>query len=330
MAAPIVRWGIIGPGGIAARFAAAMRLVEGGEIVAVASRSKRRGRDFAKRHGVARAYEGSEGLLADADVDAVYVATPHVRHEADTLAALAAGKHVLCEKPFALDADQARRMADAARTADRFLMEAMWSRFLPPYRILRELLDAGAIGQPLVVEADFGFRARFDPHHRLFDPALGGGALLDVGIYPVQLCCDVLGPPDRVVADGVVGETGVDELVAAVLHHRDGGLGIAKAATRASLANTARITGTDGWIDLPAPMHCPPSLALHRADRVDAFDAPWEGDGLRFEIEEVHRCLAAGERESSVMPLAESVALMGVLDEVRRQLGVAYPASFAG
>lgn len=320
-----VRWGVIGPGGIAERFADAMRSIPDGEIVAVASRSRRRARAFSKRHSVARAYEGSERLLADEEVDAVYVATPHSRHEADVLAALAAGKHVLCEKPLALHVGQARNMVAAARAADRFLMEAMWTRFLPAYRRMRELLDAGAIGDPLVVEAGFGFRVPFDPHHRLFDPAQGGGALLDVGVYPLQLCLDVLGVPDRVAADGVVGPTGVDEVAAVVLHHRGGGIGIAKAATRATLANTARLTGTDGWIDLPAPMHCPSSVVLHREGRAEVIDLPWEGDGLRFEVEEVHRCLAAGERESAVMPLEGSVALMAVLDEVRRQLGVTYP-----
>ena len=325
MTAEQVRWGVIGPGGIAERFAQAMSLVDEGEIVAVSSRSIERARAYADRHGVARAYEGTDDLLADDQVDVVYVATPHSRHEADTLAALAAGKHVMCEKAFALDAHQARRMVVAARSADRFLMEAMWSRFLPPYRRLRHLLDDGAVGQPLVVEADFGFRVAFEPGHRLFDLGQGGGALLDLGIYPLQLCAFVLGLPDRVAADGVVGETGADEMVAAVLHHPGGGIGIAKAATRAPLSCTARITGTDGFIEIPAFMHCPESLVVHRSTGVEMIDTSWEGDGLRFEIEEVHRRLAAGETESPVMALDESVALMGVLDEIRSQVGVVYP-----
>ena len=320
-----VRWGVLGPGGIAERFAAAMQRVADGEIVAVASRTRRRARAYARRHGIARAHVGRDALLADADVDAVYVATPHSCHADDTIAALAAGKHVLCEKPFALDAEQARRMAAAAQAADRFCMEAIWSRFLPAYRRMRELVDGGAIGRPLVVEADFGFRMRFDPSHRLFDPARGGGALLDVGIYPVQLCIDVLGVPDAVAAQGVLGPTGVDEIVAAVLHHPGGGIGVAKAATRATLANTARITGTEGWIELPAPMHCPTGLTVQRGDEREVIELPWSGDGLRFEIEEVHRCLAAGARESATMPVATSIALMEVLDEARRQLGVTYP-----
>ena len=213
LAALNTRWGVVGPGRIAERFANAISTVDDGEIVAVASRSVDRANAYGDRHGVPHRYVGIEDLVADDDVDAVYIATPHSRHEVDTLIALAAGKHVLCEKAFALDATQARRMADAARANRRFLMEAMWSRFLPAYRRLRELLDDGAIGDPLVVEADFGFRMTVDASHRLFDLALGGGALLDLGIYPLQLCAFVLGVPERVTADGVIGATGADEVV---------------------------------------------------------------------------------------------------------------------
>lgn len=324
--AETIRWGVIGPGGIADRFARSMALVDGGEIVAVSSRSIERADAFGDRHGVARRYEGVDDLVADDGVDAVYVATPHSRHHADTLAALAGGKHVLCEKAFALDARQAAEMVAAARTAGLFLMEALWSRFLPPYRVLRSLLDEGAIGEPILVEADFGFQAAFDPTHRLFDLAQGGGALLDLGIYPVQLCTFVLGLPERVVADGVVGETGADELVAALLHHPGGRLGIAKAATRAPMACTARIGGTHGTIQLPAFMHCPGSLTVQRPTGTEEIETGWEGEGLQFEIEEVHRCLTAGATESEVMGLDESVALMGILDDIRAQVGVTYPA----
>jgi predicted dehydrogenase len=319
-----VRWGVVGPGGIAARFAEAMRLVGDGEIVAVASRSLDRAHAFADRFGIPGRYGDGGDLYADPAVDAVYVATPHGRHEADTLAAVAAGRHVLCEKAFALNAGQARRMAGAARARGVFLMEALWSRFLPPYRRLRDLLDEGRIGEPLLVEADFGFRVPVAAEHRLFAPALGGGALLDLGIYPVQLCALVLGRPERVAADGVVGPTGVDEAVTGLLHHR-AGLGVVKAATRVALSCTARISGSEGWIDLPAFMHCPTSLAVTVAGTTERIDTAWEGDGLRFEIEEVHRCLAEGRTESEVMPLDESIALMEVLDDMRAQLGVTYP-----
>lgn len=314
-----------GPGGIAGRFGEAMRRVEGGAITAVASRSLDRADAYADRFGVPTRYGDYADLAADPDVDIVYVATPHARHEADTLAFVEAGKHVLCEKPLALNARQARRMADAARARGVFLMEAMWSRFLPAYRVLADVLASGRVGTPLVVEADFGFRRPVAPEHRLFDRGLGGGALLDLGVYPVQLCSLVFGAPDRVVAAGVVGETGVDEQVAAVLHHPGGGLGVAKAAIRVSLACTARISGTEGWVELPAFMHCPDAIGVGGPGGVERIEAPFEGDGLRFEVEEVHRCLAAGLAESPAMPLDESVAIAGTLDAVRRQLGVVYP-----
>ena len=321
----MVRWGVIGPGGIATRFGNAMTAVDDGRIVAVSSRSIDRARTYADRFGVDAAYEGVDDLLADPQVDAVYVATPHSRHEADTLAALAAGKPVLCEKAFALDAAQAARMVEAARTAGLFLMEALWSRFLPSYRRLRQVLDDDAIGDPLLVEADFGFRKPFDPSHRLFDLAQGGGALLDLGIYPLQLCAFVLGLPERVVADGVIGPSGADETVTALLHHRDDRLGALKASTQVPMACAARIAGTQGWIDVPAFMHHPDTLTVHSTAGTETYDVAYEGDGLRFEIAEVHRCLAAGELESPVMPLDESVALMRVMDEVRGQIGVVYP-----
>jgi predicted dehydrogenase len=321
----VIRWGIIGPGAIATGFAEGMQLAEGGTVAAVASRSAERAEAFADRFDIPVRYGDYDSLGADPDIDVVYVATPHARHEADTLDALRAGKHVLCEKPLALNARQAGRMAEEARSRGLFLMEAIWSRFLPAYRILVDLVGERRIGEPLLVEADFGFRRPVDSGHRHFAPELGGGALLDLGIYPVQLSTLVLGPVERVVADGVVGQTHVDEVVAAVLHHPAGGLGVVKAALRVSMACTARIAGTDGVIDLPAMMHCPSSLTVSTSGGVEQIEASYEGNGLRFEIDEVHRCLSAGLRESPVITLDESVALATTLDAIRAELGVVYP-----
>jgi len=321
----LVRWGVAGPGGIAASFAEGMRMVDGGTIVAVASRATDRARAFADRFDVARAYGNYEDLAADDDVDAVYIATPHSRHATDSLLYIRAGKHVLCEKPFTLNAAQAREVVAAAREQDRFVMEAMWTRFLPSYRVLSDVLEEGRIGDPLLVEADFGFRSPIDPTNRHFDLEQGGGALLDLGIYPVQLCFLVLGPPDAVVAEGHVGETGVDEQVAAVMRHDRGTLGVVKAAIRTPMACTARIGGTDGTIDLPAFMHCPDHITVRDPSGEERIDAPWEGQGLRFQVDEVHRCLDAGLLESPRMPLDESVAIAETLDAIRAQIGVRYP-----
>jgi predicted dehydrogenase len=315
-----VRWGVMGPGKIAAQFADAVDQLDDGEIVAVASRSVERAAAFAGRFGIRSAYDDARALVEDPEVDAVYVATPASRHAADTLLAVEARKAVLCEKPFALDAAEAQAMVDAARARRTFLMEAMWSRFLPAYRALVDLLGEGRIGEPLLVEGDFGYRTAVDPADRHFDPALGGGALLDLGVYPVQLCTLVLGVTDRVAAEGVIGETGVDEQVAAVLHHPGGRLGVVKAALTVPLACEARIAGSDGWIDVPAFMHCPHWLDVG-GPSPERIDAGYEGEGLRFEVAEVHRCLADGLTESPGMPLDETVAIAGVLDAVRAQLG---------
>ncbi|MDT3446599.1 Gfo/Idh/MocA family oxidoreductase [Pseudofrankia sp. BMG5.37] len=317
----MIRWGVVGPGEIAAGFAEAMRWVVDGEIVAVASRSIARATAFGDRFRIPTRYDDYAALAADPDVDVVYVATPASRHEQDTVTFLEAGKHILCEKPFAINARQARQMAEHARARGLFLMEAIWSRFLPTYRSLVDVLASGRIGQPLLVEADFGMRWPIRPEHRLFDPDLGGGALLDLGIYPVQLCSLVLGSAEHVAAAGVIGETGVDEQVAAVLRHARGALGVVKAAIRVTMTCTARIAGTDGSIDLPAFMHCPNALTVTtRPGGAEHIDGSYEGNGLQFEIAEVHRCLLEGLTESPVMPLDETIALASTLDAIRAQV----------
>jgi len=226
---------------------------------------------------------------------------------------------------MALSAAQVRAMADAAHRNDRFLMEALWSRFLPAYPVLTRLLDDGAIGRPRLVEADFGFRMPVDPAHRLFDLAQGGGALLDLGIYPLNLAFLVLGHPVEVHAVADLGVTGADEQTAAVLRHRDGALSVIKAAIRTNLACSARIAGDDGTIDIPAFMHCPQHLVVTTAAGVERIEAPMEGNGLHHQVHEVHRCLRAGLNESPVMPISESLALASTMDAIREQIGLRYP-----
>ena len=321
----MIRWGVVGPGAIAVGFADAMQLVDGGDIIAVASRSADRAEAFGDRFGIRTRYGDYAALAADPDVDVVYVATPQSRHAEDTIALLEAGKHVLCEKPFALNARLAQQMVDTARSQGLFLMEAIWSRFLPAYRSLVELIAAGRIGEPLMVESDFGFRRPMDPENRLFRLDLGGGGLLDLGIYPLQLSTLLLGPVEHVAAEGVIGETGVDEVVAAVLRHSAGKLGVMKASLRVSMTCTARVTGTDGVIAIPALMHCPNSITVMSPAGVEEIDGSYEGNGLRFEIEEVHRCLADGRTESNVISLDETVALATTLDSIRSQIGLVFP-----
>jgi predicted dehydrogenase len=319
-----IRWGVAGTGAIATGFASDLALVDDADLVAVASRSRLRAQEFADRFGVRRA--GSyEDLASNPDVDVVYVATPASRHESDVCMFLEAGKHVLCEKPFAVNAAQARRMVDTANRHGSFLMEAMWTRFLPPYRLLASLLADDVIGRPALVESDFGFAVPQEPAHRLWDPSLAGGSLLDLGVYPLQLASFVLGPPQRVVASGVLAPAGVDEVVAAITTHADDTVAVSKSSITTGLACTARIAGARGVIELPGFMHCPRSVTVVGLDGRKVHDTPWPGGGLQFEVVEVHRCLAAGSRQSPVMPHAETLSLMDTLDAVRSQIGLVFP-----
>jgi predicted dehydrogenase len=320
------RWGIAATGGIATQFARGLAQTADADTVAVASRTQARADQFGDEFGIPHRHASYEALAEDPDVDVVYVASPHSRHEADALLFLEAGKHVLCEKPFALNAAQAQRMVDTARDRDRFVMEAIWSRFLPAYQRLGELLGDGVIGEVQHVDADFAIRFPYEPTHRLFDLALGGGALLDLGIYPLQLASLVLGAPTDVHAAGRIGETGADEHVAAVLRHASGALASIRTGTRVTMACTARITGTDGHIDLPAFMHCPGSLTVTTIAGTDLHETPIMGEGLRYQVAEVHRCIDAGELESRVIPHSETLQLARTMDEIRAQLGVRYPA----
>ncbi len=318
-----VRWGIAAPGHIAAQFAEGLALVDDAELVAVGSRAKERADAFGDRFDIPTRYGSYDELMEDTGVDVVYVATPHAQHEAVVLQAIEGGKHVLCEKPFALNATQATRMAEAARARGVFAMEALWSRFLPSYRAVAELLRDERIGEPMVVEADFGFRVPLMPEHRLFDLAQGGGALLDLGIYPLQLCSMVLGTPDHVVAEGHVGETGADEQVAAVLHHSGGRLGVIKAATRDRAVEHRAHLG-HRRLDRAPGMDAPPDPRRRGLGQHPSIGSTldYDGEGLRFQAIEVQRASRPASIESPVVPLDETIALARTMDEIRAQIGV--------
>jgi predicted dehydrogenase len=321
-----IRWGIAGTGVIAAAFAEDLRLLDDAELVAVGSRSQQAADRFADTHGAARRHVGYDALAADSEVDAIYVAVPHTGHEAVTLTALAAGKAVLCEKPFAINAAQAERMIAAARAAGAFLMEAMWVRFLPHQVGLRELISAGRIGEIRSLIVDRGEVLSSDPAHRVLDPALGGGALLDLGIYPVSFASMFLGTPDRVAAFATQAVTGVDAQTSAVFGYGSGAQALVTTALDARTANTASITGTKGRIDIVdwADGRLPAKLTMLDGTTQN-LEFPREGKGLRFQAAEVGRCLRAGEMESPVMPLDETLSIMRTLDLIREQIGLRYP-----
>lgn len=330
------RWGIAGTGIIANGFAEALGRLPDARLVAVASRSQEKADAFGEKFGVpaGRRYGSYEGLAADDGVDLVYVASPQSHHREHTLLFLESGHGVLCEKPFALDAGEAADMVAAARRHGQFLMEAMWSRFLPAYVRLRELVAEGAIGTVLSVDADFGFPFPYDPAHRLFDPALGGGSLLDLGVYPVSLASMLLGEPDRVTATGRIGETGVDEQIAILSGYDSGAFAVAKSSIRSQLACTARIVGTEGHVELPLLMHCPDEFTVQSRGTIERLVLPaardgdgeeTAGGGLHHQVRHLHERLTAGHSESDIMPLAETVAVMRILDTARAQIGLSFP-----
>jgi predicted dehydrogenase len=324
-----VRWGIAATGGIARRFAQDLVHVPDAELVAVGSRTRAAAETFGGSHGARHCHGSYEDLAADPEVDAVYVATPHSRHREDTLLFLEAGKAVLCEKPFALTRAEAVEMVAAARSHGVFLMEGMWSRFLPAWVELRSLVAAGAIGELRLVTASFAFQMSVDPRHRLFDLSLGGGALLDLGVYPVTLASMLLGAPSAVAALAYLGETGVDEQTGALLSFAGGALAIVHAAIRTNTPITALVAGTDGSITIPPVFHMAEALEVSGAAGDRRIECPIRGNGLHYQVLEVNRCLREGKLESSVMTLDGSVSVMETLDRIRAQIGLAFPGERA-
>jgi len=326
MAYEKVRWGIIGCGNIAKKFAESLDDLDDAELVAVGSRKQETADAWADKNDLQVTCHASYQALVDDDqVDAVYVATPHPMHKDCAILALEAGKPVLCEKPFTINAAEARAVIDVARKNGLFCMEAMWPRFMPTLTKTRELLAEGAIGEVRQVHAHFGFRATWHPKSRLLDLALGGGGLLDVGAYTVSMAHMVLGTPSKVVGLARIGETGVDEDAGMVLAYETGQIAVLSCAVRTTLVGEARIFGADGSIHLPR-FWCGGKIVLARQGE-DAEEIAPEivGGGFHYQVAEVARCLRAGKTESDIMPLDESVAIMNTMDQLRTQWGLKYP-----
>jgi predicted dehydrogenase len=321
-----IRWGILGTGGIAQKFASDLSLVPGAQLAAVGSRSTETAEAFAKEHGLARAYGSWAELAADDDVDVVYVATPHVAHYAATMTCLSGGKAVLCEKPFTLDHASSAALVAEAHTRQLFLMEAMWMRCNPAIRAMKELVDDGAIGEVRSVHADFGLAGPYPPEHRLRSLALGGGALLDLGIYPINLAHLLLGVPETVLPLGKLSPEGVDENTGMLLGYPSGALAALTCSITGASRNAATVTGSTGRIELPPGFHRPEVLTVFRADaETEVLHFPVDGWGYHNEATEVQRCLIAGELESPLVPHTATLEVMALLDQIRATLGVTYP-----
>ncbi len=314
-----IRWGIIGTGKIALRFASDLQYAPNAELSGVAGRNLPNVRKFAEEFQTTAFQTYDELLNSDADV--IYVATPHSSHLEHSLRAIRAGKAVLCEKPFAINCSQTEKILEAAKSKNVFVMEAMWTRFFPAIREVLSLVKSGELGSILRIETSFGYESSFDPLSRIFDPALGGGSLLDVGIYPLALTHMLLEEsPAEIVASGKLSSTGVDESVSWAMTYSSGTRFLGESSVVNVLANEAVITGSDGEIRIPQ-FWCPKEYTLNGVTR--SFDFP--GRGFQFEALEVMRCLREGIMESPLQTHANSLHVMRQMESIRKMIGVRYP-----
>jgi predicted dehydrogenase len=320
-----IRWGIVGPGRIAAGVVQDFPHAPGARAVAVASRSLGRARAFADTYGVDRAYGSYGEILSDDEVDVLYIATPHPQHHAIAVAALNAGKAVLVEKTFTATVAGTVDIIETARRNRVFAMEAMWTRFQPAIVLARELIKDGAIGEVRQLQADLGVDRPYDPAGRLFDPAQGGGAMLDLGVYLVSFAQHFLGMPDRVHVNGSLAPTGVDAEAGLLLGYDDGRAASVLMSLRGATPGAARIQGTDGWIDVPPRFHHPHRIVLkRRSQEAETFIRPPSGTGYSHELVEVTECIRAGSTESAIMPLDDTLAVQRILNEACEALGVVH------
>lgn len=329
MDAPGLRWGVLGPGGIATSFADALVHGTRQRVVAVGSRDLARAQAFADRFGADTAYGSYAELVCDPRVDVVYVASPHSEHLAHALLALRAGKHVLVEKAFARNAYEAEQLLSEARRRGLFAMEAMWTRFLPHVDVVRQAAQSGMLGELQTVIADHGQRLYPNGPERLSSRQLAGGALLDLGVYPVSFAVMLLGPPVSVAAVGTMTAEGVDAQDGIVLRSSSGAQALLGCTMTAKTPTTASVSGTQARLEVDGDFYQPRPVRLLAPDGsvLDTYEPPAAdaGRGLRFEAAEVARCITAGATESEWLPARETVQILRLLDEVRRQVGVRYP-----
>lgn len=321
----IFRWGIIGPGSIAHKFATGLRALDDAQIVAVGSRSQERADAFADAYDVPNRHASYEALAEDPEVDAIYVATPHPFHKENSILCLKAGKPVLCEKPFTINQHETIEVIEVARGEGVFLMEAMWTRFLPITQQVKAWVTDGAIGEVRMLYADFGFRARINPKGRLFDLALGGGGLLDIGIYPISYASMIFDTQPAIISSQAhIGETGVDEQAAIVFGYDKGQLALISCGVRIKTPHEAKILGTDGMITVPKFWDGRTAI-LSTGDKEEEVTLECAGNGYECEAAEVARCVREGKLESDLMSHDDTLANMQTLDAIREQWGLKYP-----
>jgi len=322
-----IKWGILATGDIAKKFAAGLKVLPDAGLVAVGSRTMEAAEKFGRQFGIPSCHGSYQELASDPEVDVVYIATPHSLHKENCLMCLKAGKAVLCEKPFAINAGEAREMVDMASREKLFLMEAMWTRFIPSIQQAQAWINEGVIGEVRMVEAGFGYR---DQVGITYDPNLGGGSLLDVGVYPITIA-DIAfkGPPQKIASFAHVAG-GIDEQAAIIFSYEGGGLALLSSAVRTRTQGDALIMGTEGMIKIHEPFWRSKKLSLMVPGKEEEqLDVPMLGNGYNYEAAEVMGCMRAGKLESEVMPLSKTLEVMVILDAIRGQWGLKYPGERA-
>ena len=323
-----IRWGILGPGTISRKFATGLKAIPDAEIIAVGSRALQRANTFADTFNIPHRHGNYTDLAHNPEVDVIYVATPHPFHKECAMLCLEAGKAVLCEKPLTVDAEQAEEMIVCAREHNQFLMEAMWTRFLPVIVKVREWLAENAIGEPRMLTADKGSRQTLSTETlegRLFNPELGGGGLLDVGVYTIALAYMVFGAPSKITSLAHIGETHVDEQASILLGYDAGQIANLFCAISTETSKEARIIGTKGSIHIPEFWQATSATLTQTGKEPIHIEIPFKGNGFEYQVIEVINCLREGKLESDVMPLDESLSLMKTMDTIRSQWGLKYP-----
>ena len=318
-------WGILGPGGIAQAFAKDLTFIEGHTIGAVGSRSLANAQHFANTFG-GTAYGSYEELVADSSIEAIYVATPHPAHHDNVILALNAGKPVLCEKPFAVNAQQAQAMVDAAAKNKVALMEAMWARFLPHYAKVREIVASGVLGPILSIHADHGQRLADQGIARLVEPQLAGGALLDLGIYPISFAHMILGNPISITSSAVMTDKGVDAQTSMIFNYGNGAQAVLTTTMIEQTPCRAVVAGLDGWLEIDRTFYNPASMRVILNDgTVTEYPSAYTGHGLREQAEAFKQIVQSGEVESKILTWKDTVDIMKSMDTVRGQIGLKYP-----
>lgn len=322
-----IKWGIIGTGTIASTFATALNSMEGTKLAAVASRDINRAKRFAERFLITKAYDTYEAMVKDPELDVIYIGTPHTEHKSNAALCIQYGKAVLCEKPFTLNVSESEYLITLAREHQVFLMEAMWTKFLPTTRQVKQWLKEKRIGEVRHLRLSFGYHSEFRIDSRLYNPELAGGALLDVGVYPISYVVYMLDRlPDEIISSAILGRSQVDEQNIIIMKYNDGILADISSAIAADTGNDAVIIGDKGKIMIPDFWKAEKAyLYNEKNELIETFHLPFEKNGYVYEAYEVNQCLREGKLESAQLPLKDTLEIMKLMDEIRAQWGLIYP-----